>query len=124
MPELVMGPRDEVFLLSEDNGFRSRDEITLKKSADIYKPGTIVVEVAGKYEVATATNLDDGEGGLVGDLAIVARYADATEGDVAAAAVADDAEVKDIELIVDASLTVADLKPLLRNKGIKVRKSL
>lgn len=121
MPELTMGPRDEAFLISEANGFRSRDAITLKQSTAVYQPGSVVVLLAGKYELATATNLSDGDDGLAGDLAIVARYTDATLGDADAAAITADAEVKDSELVLDASIDVDDVVPLLAAKGIKVR---
>lgn len=124
MPELTMGPRDEAFLISEANGFRSRDTITLKQSNAVYQPGSVVVLLAGKYELATATNMDDGDDGLAGDLAIVARYTDATLGDADAAAITGDAEVKGSELIFDASLTLTDVKPLLMSKGIKVRETI
>jgi hypothetical protein len=119
-----MGPRDEAFLLSEANGFRSRDAITLKQSTAVYQPGSVVVLLAGKYELATATNLDDGSDGLTGDLAIVARYTDATLGDADAAAITADAEVKDSELILDPSLTLDDVKPLLASKGLKARETI
>jgi len=124
MPELVMGPRDEAFLITEANGFRSRDTITLKQSVSPYLPGSVVALVTGKYELATATNLDDGDEGLAGDLAIVARYTDATLGDADAAAITADAEVKDSELVLDASLDVDDVAPLLAAKGIKVREAI
>lgn len=124
MPELTMGPRDEAFLISEANGFRSRDAITLKQSNAVYQPGSVVVLLAGKYELATATNMDDGDDGLAGDLAIVARYTDATLGDADAAAITGDAEVKDSELVLDATLDVDDVAPLLAAKGIKVRETI
>lgn len=124
MPELVMGPRDEAFLISEANGFRSRDAITLKQSASPYLPGSVVALVAGKYELATATNLDDGADDLAGDLAIVARYTDATLGDADAAAITGDAEVKDSELVLDGSIDIDDVVPLLAAKGIKVREAI
>lgn len=124
MSELIMTPRDEAFLLTEANGFRSRDAITLKQSTTAYQPGSVVVLLAGKYELATATNLDDGDEGLAGDLAIVARYTDATLGDADAAAITADAEVKDSELVLDASLDVDDVAPLLAAKGIKVRETI
>ena len=119
-----MSPRDEAFLISEANGFRSRDAVTLKQSTAVYQPGSIVVLLAGKYELATATNLDDGSDGLAGDLAIVARFTDATLGDADAAAITGDAEVKDSELVLDASIDVDDVVPLLAAKGIKVRDTI
>lgn len=123
MPEMIMGPREEAFLLSEAKGYRSRDAVTLKKSDDIYRPGTVVVAVADKYELATATNLDDGADGYAGDVAIVSRYADASLADEVAAAITSDAEVKGSDLIFDASLTLDDIEPLLAVKGIKARKT-
>ena len=124
MPELIMTPRDEAFLLTEANGFRSRDTITLKQSVSPYLPGSVVALVTGKYELATATNLDDGDEGLAGDLAIVARYTDATLGDADAAAITADAEVKDSELVLDGSIDIDDVVPLLAAKGIKVREAI
>ncbi|MGQ5718855.1 head decoration protein [Pseudochrobactrum asaccharolyticum] len=124
MPELTMGPREEAFLISEANGFRSRDAIALKQSNAVYQPGSVVVSLAGKYELATATNLDDGDDGLAGDVAIVARYNDATLGDVIAAAITNDAEVKNSDLVLDASINVNDVAPLLAAKGIKVRETI
>lgn len=113
-----MGPRDEGFLLSEANGFQSRDEITLKKSVNIYQPGTIVVLVAGKYEVATALNIEDSVA------VIVARRTDATEADVSVAAITSHAEVKDTELVFDDSLELSDITELLAAQNIKVRKAI
>jgi len=124
MPELIMNPRDEAFLLTEANGFRSRDAITLKQAESPYFPGSVVALVSGTYELATATILDDGEEGLAGDLAIVARYTDATAGDAVVAAITSDAEVKDTGLTLDGSLDIDDVAPLLAVKGIKVREAV
>lgn len=118
MTEYTMGPRDEGFLLSEANGYQSRDEITLKKSANIYQPGSIVVLISGKYELATALNIEDSVA------AIIARLTDATEADVSAAAITSHAEVKDTELVFDDSLELSDVTELLADQNIKVRKAI
>lgn len=120
MVVLTEKARDEGFLLSEANGYRSRAEITLE-SGYVYAAGTVVIEVAGTYTAATKAAVDAVDAGPV---AIVARNTDASAADTVAAGIVADAEVRDLDLIVGAATTLTDVTAALKAQGIVVRSAI
>lgn len=79
------------FILSEANGQRSRDVITIASGAGILAPGTVLgrVTASGKY-VASAVGASDGSQTAA---AINIFGADASSSDVTVSAIVRDAEV-------------------------------
>lgn len=134
--EFVQRPVDEGFLISESNGYQSRDTITLKAGA-AYQPGTVlipeatvtpgdegepdVVTLSGLHVIATAARI-----AATPDLGLVvlARFKDATAANQPAAAIVWGAEVKDTELVVGAATTVADIAAGLLINRIKIVQAL
>jgi hypothetical protein len=113
-----MRKRDEDFLISEGNGFISRDEIVLASDPTPYESGHVVVKGGSKYsKLASDTTLT---GSITDDVAIVARYVDATAADRPAAAITRTAEVLKDALVVDV-LDVDDVIPSLAASGIIAR---
>ena len=79
------------FLMTEANGQRSRETITIATGAGVIAPGTVLgkVTASGKY-VASAVGASDGS---QNPTAIPIYGADATSADVDVAAIVRDAEV-------------------------------
>lgn len=80
------------FLMTEANGQRSRDNITIASGAGVIAPGAVLgkVTATNKYVVSAAGATDGSE-----TASAVALYgADATSADVAIAGIVRDAEVK------------------------------
>ena len=79
------------FVLSEANGGRSRDNITIVSGAGVVKAGTVLgkITTGGKYTPSPATGADGSQTGA----AINLYEVDATSADVAVAAIVRDAEV-------------------------------
>lgn len=91
------------FLLSEANGNRSRETITVVSGAGVLEAGTVLgkISASGKYTPSPATGADGSETAF----AVLAYGVDATSADVPAAViVARDAEVKAPELAYAASV--------------------
>lgn len=111
----------EEFLLSESNGNRSREEVTIASGAGVLVAGTVLGKITsgGKYEVYDQ-QASDGTEAAAG---ILCRAIDATSADVAVAIIKRDAEVKADALTwtdgspTDVTAGVADLLAL----GIIVR---
>lgn len=80
------------FLMTEANGQRSRENITIASGAGIIAPGTVLgkITASGKY-VASAVGATDGSQTAV---AVSLYGCDATSADVGIAAIVRDAEVK------------------------------
>lgn len=108
------------FILSEANGQRSRDNVTLK-SGQVVKAGQVlgIQTSGGKY----AKYDNDASDGTQAAVAISINDADASAGDLEIAVISRDAEVNGHELVYldtspsDATAAIADLKAL----GIIVR---
>ena len=117
---------DEVFLLSEASGFRSRGTVKLK-AGSAYQAGSVLqAEVAapsgGGAAVATGFHvLADGSGPAA---VVLCRFNDATDGTVEAAVIDADAEVKRGELTFVAGATAPVIAAVIADlaaNGIKVR---
>ena len=106
MAELVQGPRQAEFIISEASGYRSRDEITLASGAGVLEPGTVLgqVTVGGKY---VQLDQDAADGSEVA-AAILYRDQDATTADVKALAITRDAEVNALNLIWPADIDAGE----------------
>lgn len=88
------------FLLSEANGNRSRDVVTVASGAGVIAPGTVLgkLTTGGKYTPSPATGSDGSQTGVA-----VALYGcDATSADQKLVVIARDAEVN-VNLLAYAS---------------------
>lgn len=123
MPVLTEGRHPGEFLLTEANGQRSREAVTVASGAGIIAAGTVLgkVTATGKY-LASAVGAVDGSEVAV---AVALYGCDATSADVEIAAIVRDAEVKGPVLTyhadrdLDAEKTAADAD--LAGVGIIVR---
>jgi hypothetical protein len=105
MPTLTNRIRAGGFIQSESNGFRSRDQITIHggyTGAVALLPGTVLGKLTsgGRYVPSAATGSDGSETAF----AILFDYVDPTGGDVIAAVISRDAEVRADDLTYDASV--------------------
>ncbi|WP_027489237.1 head decoration protein [Allorhizobium undicola] len=111
------------FVLFEVHEIMSRDEYTLKQDAAEYKVGTLVISEyatgakTGKYVRATQTLVDAEDDA---DYAVVFDTVDAAAGDTKGAVFRQFGAIKGANLVLDASLTVAEAKALLAKQNIKV----
>ena len=102
-------PGTACYLVSEANGTRSRDVVTLAEGV-VRNPGTVLGKVAatGKYVPVDPTNgTGEGETPDGSHIAVVVLFAavDATAGDKPAVITARDAEVEAAALIWPAAIT-------------------
>ncbi len=115
MPVFTEGRHPGEFLLTEANGQRSREAVTVASGAGIIAAGTVLgkVTASGKY-LASAVGAVDGSEVAV---AVALYGCDATSADVEIAAIVRDAEVKgpiltyhaDRDLDAEKSAANADL---------------
>lgn len=123
MPVFTEGRHPGEFLLTEANGQRSREAVTVASGAGIIAAGTVLgkVTASGKY-LASAVGAVDGSEVAV---AVALYGCDATSADVEIAAIVRDAEVKGPVLTyhadrdLDAEKTAANAD--LAGVGIIVR---
>lgn len=94
--------RTLAFLLSEANGKRSRQTVTIISGAGVLAAGTVLgkITASGKYTSSPATGADGSESAI----AVLSHEVDASAADVAAVVIARDAEVKTPELAYAASV--------------------
>lgn len=118
--------RNLAFILTEANGNRSRDTVTIVSGEGKLEPGTVLgmVTISEKYVVSPNASVV-GKEGAEDATAILAYGVDATSADVKAVVVSGDAEVKSPMLIYDASVDDAVKQTAkqtqLRSVGIKSR---
>lgn len=123
MTVLIEGRHPGEFLMTEANGQRSRENITIASGAGIIAPGTLLGKVAasGKF-VASAVGATDGSQTAV---AVALYGCDATSADAAIAAIVRDAEVNGHVLTYhagrDQAAEKASAKADLAGVGIIVR---
>lgn len=115
MPTLTEGRHTAEFLLSEANGYRSREVVTIAAAAAALSAGTVLgkITASGKY-VAYSDAASDGS-----QAAAAVLYANVPDSasDQSAVVIIRDAEVKGTSLTGSDANGVADLKAL----GILVR---
>ena len=97
--------RNLAFLLSEANGYLSREVLTIKSGAGVLEAGTLLgkITVGGKYVPSPNAEVVGKEGAETA-VAILGYGVDATDADVDVLCVTNDAEVKEPMLIFDASV--------------------
>lgn len=120
MTTIVEKNRNEDFILTEANGCRSRETVSLASGQD-YESGSIVAQYDGAavYELVNAINLAGATD--VDAVAIVCRHTNATDSAKDAAVIARDAEVVDTELVFGDGITLTDVAGYLKSAGIVVR---
>ncbi|WP_176083127.1 head decoration protein [Martelella sp. HB161492] len=93
------------FVLSEANGRRSREVLTIAAGSGIVEAGTAIgkITASGKYAPAPDAETTGIEGAETAT-AICGYTVDATDADVDVACITNDAEVKDPMLIFDDSV--------------------
>lgn len=110
------------FILSEANGSRSRDNVTILTGQTL-KAGSVLgkVTASGKYKLVTAAAADGSQNGV----AVLIAPIDTTGGDAAAAVIARDAEVNKNTLTygadVDTAPEIAAVLASLAGVGIIAR---
>lgn len=120
------GKRDTEGVLSEANGQRSRDTVTIASGAGVVAPLTVLgkITASGKFIPSPAAEVVGSEGAEVAD-AVNLYGVDATSADVRVAVIARDAELNGNFLTYDASRNL-DAEKLaarvdLAAKGVIVR---
>lgn len=118
MTALTEGRHAAEFIVSEANGSRSRETVTIANSAAL-AAGTILgkVTASGKYK-QRKKGATSGEETAV---AVLYAAADASSGDVEAVAIVRDAEVDGGALTYDSGSTAATVDGQLADVGIIVR---
>jgi hypothetical protein len=104
LQSFIEHPRQLAFLLTELPGTLSRDVVTVLSGQGVIEAGTVLAKVtaSGKY----VKSVDAAADGSQTAIAILARRVDATSADVTdALVVANDAEVKTLQLLFDASVS-------------------
>jgi hypothetical protein len=114
------------FLVSEANGYRSREKVTIVSGQNL-KAGAVIAKItaSGKYkDHDVVTPASDGSQ-LTTGLAILYDNVDATGGDVVATAIVRDAEVNAAELVWRASTSGGQITTattaLATTNGIQAR---
>lgn len=115
MTVFTEGRHPAEFIMSEANGKRSRDVVTVKSGAGVVKAGTILgkITTGGKYIPSPAAEVVGSEGAEVG-LAISLYEVDATSADQKVVVIARDAEVNSNNLEYDASVDTTNEKAAKR----------
>lgn len=126
METKTMGPRNLGFVLSEANGGRSYDTVTIAAGAGKLVAGTVLgaLTAGAAHTASPAAEVEDLEGAETAT-AILAYGVDATDVAVEAVVLNNDAEVKKDFLVfhasVDTEAKVSAKHDQLRLRGIKVR---
>ncbi|MBC7311695.1 MAG: head decoration protein [Rhizobium sp.] len=97
--------RNLAFLLSEANGYLSREVLTIASGSGVLEAGTVLgkITVGGKYVPSPNAEVVGKEGAETA-LAILGYGVDATDADVDVVCVTNDAEAKEPMLLFDASV--------------------
>lgn len=126
METFTENARPLAFLLSEANGFLSRDTVIIASGAGKLEAGTVLGQVTTSKKHVVSPNAEVvGSEGAETAVAVLAYPVDATDADVEAVVVNKDAEAKIPMLIFHASVndnTKRNAKlTQLRSVGIKAR---
>lgn len=108
MTVFTEGKRATEGVLSEANGMRSRDEVTIASGAGVIAPMTVLgkITASGKFIPSPAAEVSGSEGAEVA-VAVNLYGVDATSSDVRVAVIARDAELNGNYLTYDASRNLA-----------------
>lgn len=112
MTTLTEGPRTAGYLISEANGTRSREVVTLV-TGHIYQPGAVLGKVTAtdKYGPIDPAANDGSETAA----AVLYAGVDATDGDKPGVVTARDSEVQAIALVFTAGITPEQTTTALAN---------
>jgi hypothetical protein len=118
--------RNLAFILTEANGLRSRETVTIASGEGVLEPGTLLGEVTATEKYVASPNAETvGKEGAETASAVLAYRVDATSADATAVIVSNDAEVKAPMLVYHASVDDEAKKTAkqtqLRSVGIKPR---
>ncbi|KQV27594.1 hypothetical protein ASC97_04245 [Rhizobium sp. Root1203] len=101
-------PRDLAFILSEANGMLSREVLTIKSGSGKLSAGTVLGKVTADSKYVPSPNASvAGKEGAETAVAILGYEVDATSADVPAVCISNDAEVKSLMLIFEATVNDA-----------------
>lgn len=105
MDTITEKARDLGFVLSEANGKRSREVLTIASGTGKVEAGTVIgkITASGKYIPSPNAEVTGSEGAETAT-AICGYTVDATSADVDVACITNDAEVKDPMLVFDSSV--------------------
>ncbi|SON55524.1 hypothetical protein HDIA_1983 [Hartmannibacter diazotrophicus] len=126
MEALTEKARNLAFILSEANGYRSRETLTIAAGSGVLEAGTVLGMVTASKKFTGAPDVETvGIEGAETAAAVLGYGVDATDVDVDVVCLTNDAEVKAPMLLFDASVDdptkraakIADLAAL----GIKAR---
>ena len=123
MPVFTEGRHAAAFVISEGNGNRSRDTVTVASGQGELAAGAVLgkITASGKYALTTVAAVDGSETAV----AVLLAAVDATSADVSAAVIARDAEVNGNLLSygadVDQAAEIAAKNAALAGVGIIVR---
>lgn len=98
-------PHNAGFLISEANGFRSRDQVTVAQQPVVIRAGTVMA--VGEDGNWRTLDLTDTEGNTTSD-GILLNDVDPTAGTVQATMIVRDAEVRDDDLIWPAGISAGN----------------
>lgn len=98
MPVMHEGKHTAEFLVSEANGSRSRDVITLAEG-HVIKPGEVLAKLESSGEYVPLSTAAEPPAGADVARAVSYDHADSTDGVTAAVVVARDAEVRASDLV-------------------------
>lgn len=109
MAAITEGARDLAFLLSEANGYQSREVITIASGAGKLSAGTVLGKITATSKYWPSPNAQvAGKEGAETAIAVLGYEVDATSADVTdAVAITNDAEVKNLMLVFEATVNDA-----------------
>lgn len=123
MTVFTEGRHTAEFVVSEANGFRSRETVTVVSGQGKLEPGAVLgkITASGKYALTTVAAVDGSENAV----AVLRTAVDATSADAEAVVIARDAEVNGAHLSygadVDQPAEIAAKVAGLATVGIIVR---
>ena len=114
MPTLTQTARDFSFIVSESNGYLSRDEVTITTASADWAAGTVLTLVGGDYRVYDGDSTVAAEKDAVGILCEAIGTGETAKRTI----INKDAEVSEADLV---TTTATGLAASLADLGIKVR---
>lgn len=116
--------RDLAFLLSEANGYLSREVLTIASGAGVLQAGTALgkITASGKYTYSPNAEVVGIEGAQTA-VAVLGYEVDATSADVEVVCITNDAEVKNLMLLFHSSVDDATKRTakLTQLRAVKIK---